>query len=226
MVDLAAVGRHFVLRGFAMNSLFVRCLRHFASRVALGASLVVISLVDTSWAQWPGSWLGLPTPPVMMPNPQQLLPRPPVMAPNPHAMLHANPFQNHLSRRQSLTSRLRPTLPNVPMGTPSLGAQGYGSPEGVVVTGVSYASAAWRLGLEPGDRIVQINNQSVLSKQDIQAVLLQAAVYQNGQISVLIDDVRLRQPCGRPQYVLRSTYLDNHSGGHWSGFPSYPGYCP
>ncbi len=224
MVDLAAVGRHFVLRGIAMNWCFVGRLRRFASRIALGASLLVSSLASSSWAQWPGSWLGLPTPPVMMPNPQLRIARPPVMVPNPHAILHANRFQNHLPL-PSLTSRLRPVVPNAALGVPNLGAQGYGSAQGVVVTGVSYGSAAWRLGLEPGDRIVQINDQCVRTNQDVQAVLLQALAYQNGQITVLIDDVRSRQVFGVPQKVMRTTFLDRHSGGHWSGYPNYPDHC-
>jgi S1-C subfamily serine protease len=116
-------------------------------------------------------------------------------------------------------------VPNPTLGIPNLGAQGYGSAQGVVVTGVSYGSAAWRLGLEPGDRIVQMNNQCIQTNEDVQAILLQAVAYQNGQITVLIDDVRTRQAFGAPQYVLRTTYLDRHTGGHPSGYPNYPDHC-
>lgn len=89
----------------------------------------------------------------------------------------------------------------------------------VQVTRTIWYTPASRLGLEPGDRILEINGHRVYSIQDLRRWLRDAEIYHNGQIRVLIDNVRARHgEFGAPRYVSQKTYLDGYA--HLAGIES------
>ncbi len=95
--------------------------------------------------------------------------------------------------------------------TPKLGVMVENHWECVQVNEVFRGSPADRLGLEPGDRILEINGRPCRNTDEM-SFLLRAAVHQNkGQVRVLIDNVRARynEP-GAERYISRRTWLDGY----------------
>ena len=89
----------------------------------------------------------------------------------------------------------------------------------VEVTSVVCSSAASRMGLEAGDRILEINGRQIQSLECIPAALRDATLYHNGKVTLLVDNVRARYSgCNRQRYVTVSTYLD--------GYPILNEPCP
>ena len=84
--------------------------------------------------------------------------------------------------------RLRPPQPPV-CQTPRLGFYGTVSCRGGMrVNKVVYGSEAWRVGLEPGDVILSINNQRIRSDRDYQNALR----FSDGHLDLRVLDVRGR----------------------------------
>ena len=68
-------------------------------------------------------------------------------------------------------------------------------------------------GLEAGDRILEINGRQVRSVGELQACLSEAANFRNGQVRVLVENVRGRYGLpGEQLFVTVSTYLDGFAG--------------
>lgn len=106
---------------------------------------------------------------------------------------------------------------------PKLGVVAYGTGSYIEVTQTFHGSPASRLGLEPGDRILQINGRPVRSIAELQQMLQSSVYTNNGQLRVLIDNVRARHGhWGAQRYVSASTYLDGFA--HLAG--TYPGGFP
>ncbi len=107
---------------------------------------------------------------------------------------------------------LRPQLPPV-IGYPTpviprLGFMGhvqYGF--GMVVDSVSYGGFASRLGLEPGDMIVRINNHPISNDSSYNRAVLSSVEYQGGFLDLVVVDVRT----GIAQH--RAGYLNYGNGG-------------
>lgn len=106
---------------------------------------------------------------------------------------------------------------------PKLGVVAIGKGNSVEVTQAFYGTPAKRLGLEPGDRLLEINGQPVRSIAELRHRLQDAVYNHNGQIRVLIDNVRARHGhWGAQRFVSASTYLDGY--GHLANnYPPYPG---
>jgi len=101
--------------------------------------------------------------------------------------------------------------------SPKLGINAIDTGRGVEVDRVFYNTPAKRLGLECGDRIVEINGTRVRSIYDMQQALREATRYHNGQIRVLVDNVRARHGGSSQRYVTVRTYLDGYSNqGGWN----------
>jgi membrane-associated protease RseP (regulator of RpoE activity) len=93
--------------------------------------------------------------------------------------------------------------------TYTIGIEGFSQGNSVEVVRVFGGSPAQRLLLEAGDRIVSVNGQPVRSIGELQSRLSHAARYHNGQIRVLIDNVRARAgEYGAQRYVSNATYLN------------------
>lgn len=132
--------------------------------------------------------------------------------------------QDNQQRVQTQQYQIDPSLnPNSGYHGPKLGVQAFGNGQYVEVTRAFFGSAAARLGLEPGDRILQINGRPVRSIAELQQ-MLQGSVYtHNGQIRVLIDNVRARHGhWGAQRYVSANTYLDGYA--HLAGTTPGPIY--
>ena len=94
---------------------------------------------------------------------------------------------------------------------PTLGIQAVMNYGWVEVTGTVLRSPASRLGLEPGDRILEINGRKIHGLDCMTAALRDAAEFNNGQIQVLIDNVRARRgEYGAQRYVTGHTYLNGY----------------
>lgn len=111
--------------------------------------------------------------------------------------------------------------PATPMPWARLGMMaidGYGYVE---VVSVDYGSAAMRIGLERGDRVLEINGQPVRSTDDVRRLVQEAAMYRQGQVRIVIDNVRARMgEYGAERYIFRQTLLDGF------GPPPYPQAVP
>ena len=107
----------------------------------------------------------------------------------------------------------------LPIPPPTMGVRGIEGYGIVEVTSVVYGSAADRLGLEPGDYILEINGHKIESLNCISEALRSAALNDRGQIRVLIDNVRSRYSRwgSSRRNVLARTYL--------AGFPDLSGGC-
>lgn len=104
---------------------------------------------------------------------------------------------------------------------PTLGIMAFPSGSGLEVTQVYSNTPASRLGLEAGDRIVEVNGQQIRSVADLQHSLRSASDYNNGQIRVLIDNVRARQGFyGAQRFVSRSTFIGGYTQS--SSYTPYP----
>lgn len=88
----------------------------------------------------------------------------------------------------------------------------------VQVTDVFAGSPAARLGLEAGDRILEINGRPCRSPDEM-GYLLRLAVRENrGQIRVLIDNVRARYgEYGAQRYINRHTWLEGYEAYYQEG---------
>lgn len=74
---------------------------------------------------------------------------------------------------------------------------------GLQVDHVHYGSAAHRLGLEPGDVVVKVNNTPIRSLNDY----YRAVRYSGGRVRLLVDDIN-----GRGLIWTRPAYLNNGQG--------------
>jgi len=112
------------------------------------------------------------------------------------------------------------TQPYVQPSSPTLGISAVPASNGLEVVDVYGNTPANRLGLEAGDRIIQINGRSIRCVQDLQAALRHAVAYHGGAIRVLIDNVRGRAGWpGEPRFVSRSTYLDGYYSAGYTPNP-------
>ena len=89
-------------------------------------------------------------------------------------------------------------LPRIvpPRGDWKLGVWGYNSDSGVVVTRVAADSAASRLGIEPGDKIVTVGGYQVGYVGDLLYPLgfeLQRQAGSRGEVLLLVQNVRNRE---------------------------------
>lgn len=113
--------------------------------------------------------------------------------------------------------RLRPLVPP-PVITPSvprLGIMGHIQyNRGMVVDSVNPGSTAARIGLERGDKIVEINNRRINTDRSYQEALSHAVRFQNGFVDLTVVDVR----SGRVAH--RTGHLRTGSG------PSQPRFNP
>ncbi len=99
---------------------------------------------------------------------------------------------------------------------PRLGMNGISTGHCVEVYSVNFGSAAQRLGLEPGDRILRINGHAVGSVPELLHVLRDAVGHHGGQVSVLVDNVRARRgDFMAERYVTTRTYLDGYAQNHY-----------
>lgn len=97
---------------------------------------------------------------------------------------------------------------------PILGVQSFRTGNSLEVTGVAPYSAAARLGLERGDRILEINGRQVRNQYELTSSLRDAIYRYNGRVRVLIDNVRARSgDYGAQRFVYATTYLDGYGGG-------------
>ena len=125
--------------------------------------------------------------------------------------------------QQPITAAVPPTPANIPTAPSSLqqwtlGIQGQSTGRSIEVIQVFPGSAAERLLLEAGDRIVSINGNNVRTMADLRNQLSQAGRFNGGNIRVIIDNVRARhgEP-GAQRYVSHSTYLSSFNPGGLSG---------
>jgi membrane-associated protease RseP (regulator of RpoE activity) len=108
-----------------------------------------------------------------------------------------------------------PQPPPVRLGLMAYDTYGY-----VEVASVNYGSAASRLGLEAGDRILEINGHAVRTGADLRQLVQEAVVNHGGQVRVLIDNVRARHgECGAQRYVTNQTWLDGFRPWPQPGMP-------
>jgi predicted metalloprotease with PDZ domain len=97
---------------------------------------------------------------------------------------------------------------------PFLGFSSFFDGSGEQITGVQYGSAAWRIGLEPGDRIVAVNGV-YLRYHGHGLQLLQRATAYPGQVTLAIRDVHTGL------VVNRTIGLGTHSVAVTSSSPGY-----
>jgi hypothetical protein len=127
---------------------------------------------------------------------------------------------------------LQPGHGNLPtFGFNSYNVSGYGE----VLTYVRYNSIAGRMGLEPGDVILRLNNYR-LDYHGAWRDALSRAVYNGGFVRLAIRDVHTGQIRYRETYLagcdvgpITPKYVVKH-GGHYdehcdngNGYPGYPG---
>jgi membrane-associated protease RseP (regulator of RpoE activity) len=99
-----------------------------------------------------------------------------------------------------------PLPPPVRLGLMAIDSYGY-----LEVTSVEWNSAASRLGLEAGDRILEINSHPVRTGAELRQLLQEAVANHGGQVRVLIDNVRARHgEYGAQRYVMNQTWLDGY----------------
>ncbi|MCC7335176.1 MAG: PDZ domain-containing protein [Pirellulaceae bacterium] len=94
---------------------------------------------------------------------------------------------------------------------PQIGMMAIDTYAGVEVTSTMWNSPAQRLGLEPGDRVIQVNGHRVRTTADLKAYLKEAVQFHQGQITVIVDNVRARLGApGVQRYVTVRTFLDGY----------------
>jgi S1-C subfamily serine protease len=104
--------------------------------------------------------------------------------------------------------------------SPKLGVMIDNGYDYVEVVEVFQGTPASRLGLEAGDRIVEINGRPCRDTREL-GYLLRLAVHENrGQIRVVIDNVRARygEP-GAERFVHRRTWLDGYEAYRFDDRP-------
>ena len=94
---------------------------------------------------------------------------------------------------------------------PKLGISASTAYDSLEVRSISYNSPAERLGLETGDRILEINGHHVHSQENLADVLIEATRSHQGQVRVKIDNVRARRgEYGAQRFVIAETWLDGY----------------
>ncbi|MEM7456508.1 MAG: PDZ domain-containing protein [Planctomycetota bacterium] len=79
---------------------------------------------------------------------------------------------------------------------------------GMQVVTVQYGGAAFNIGLEPGDIIVQMDGRRIMSRYDYDMAMYNAAVFGGGDVDLVIRNVRYRPGCTiNPMYVSRRAFL-------------------
>ncbi|MFM7562798.1 MAG: PDZ domain-containing protein [Planctomycetota bacterium] len=118
------------------------------------------------------------------------------------------------SKAQYPEDRETKAVPNdyyVQPPSPKLGVMVEAGFDYVQVTDVFAGSPAARLGLEPGDRILEINGRPCRSPDEMGYLLRLAARDNRGQIRVLIDNVRARYgEFGAERFINRRTWLEGY----------------
>ena len=109
-------------------------------------------------------------------------------------------------------------LPHWPPQRPRwrFGVYAYNTETGIVVTGVERGSAAWRLNMEPGDRVVGVNGFQVGWVQNRLypfAAELQLRADNRGVVTLLLQNVR------NNQLLTRVVQLDQVGPGPWRTRP-------
>ena len=113
--------------------------------------------------------------------------------------------------------------PNYGNQTYRIGIDGFSTGSSVEVRQVFPGTAAHRLQLEAGDRIISINGQDVRNMASLKSRLNDAGINRGGNISVLIDNVRARRgENGAQRFVTHSTYLTPMQNGGGQVGPIYP----
>lgn len=105
--------------------------------------------------------------------------------------------------------RLRPNLPPpvTNPATPRLGIMGHLQHHwgfGMVVDSVNPGSTADRMGLERGDRIVEINNRQINSDRSYNESLWNAVRFQHGRVTLKVVDVRTGRATQRTGHLYTS----------------------
>lgn len=136
-------------------------------------------------------------------------------ADSPRVQLPWNGGSHHQHTQQHVQPRVgvSPTLQIDPhQNRPTLGIRAITRSGCVEVTERFYGTPASRMGLEAGDRILEINGRSIRSVFDLRAALQDAVRFHHGQVSLLVDNVRARHGHhGVQRYVTVHTYLDGYS---------------
>lgn len=112
-----------------------------------------------------------------------------------------------------------PAISPSPSGQPRLGFMGqmiHGY--GMRILHTNYGSPAAQAGLESGDIIMSINNHRVLSQWDYNQALRNAAMYNNGFVTMKVRNVRFDYGQSYQQFVFVSTRV---IGGFGGGYPAY-----
>ena len=104
--------------------------------------------------------------------------------------------------------------------SPKLGVMVESGYDYVEVVEVFHGTPASRLGLEAGDRIVEINGRRCRDSREMGYLLRLAAHENRGQIRVVIDNVRARygEP-GAERFVHRRTWLDGYEAYRFDDRP-------
>ncbi|WP_044253601.1 PDZ domain-containing protein [Rhodopirellula sp. SWK7] len=146
-----------------------------------------------------------------------------VVATSTHADDRFDTHTQHRSAKHVSTVQQHQYIdPNAHPASPILGIQAIQRNGFVEVQSRSYGTPASRLGLEAGDRILEINGHRIRHVSEIRRYLQDAVTYHQGQIRVLVDNVRGRMGYpGAQRFVTVRTYLNGYS--HLAGHDHYPG---
>ncbi len=91
----------------------------------------------------------------------------------------------------------------------SIGIEGMDVGNAVEVRQVFMGTAAHRLGLEAGDRILKVNGRMTPNLASLRQAVTEAGRNSGGHIAVLIDNVRARRgEYGAQRFVIHSTQVD------------------
>jgi hypothetical protein len=104
---------------------------------------------------------------------------------------------------------------------PLLGIHAVSNGQFLTVTSVRQNSPAARIGLEPGDRILEINGQSMRTLADLHQATRGAVLFNDGYLWITVENVRARYGgWGEPPYISRGIYLDGFPAGNpWNQGP-------
>ena len=119
-----------------------------------------------------------------------------------------------------LAPRVVVTTPSVSYSAPYLGFSSYFDGSGEQLTAVQYGAAAWRIGLEPGDKILAVNGVPIRYHGHGLQLLRAASVH--GQVSLSVLDRRTGLVAHRTIVLGSSTTA--HSSASYIVSPSHIGH--
>ena len=100
---------------------------------------------------------------------------------------------------------------------PKLGFNGHMDYRGMVVDSVVVNSVAFQMGLETGDVVTHVNGKPVTSYHTYLTLLRDAVNYQNGRVSLQIENIRYYTGQSLQRYVHRTHYFPSAGGGGIQG---------